>query len=54
NNNEVTKQLGASVDFLVDLCDTISDPDDANCRVVTWSHQAVDFILGISISRLNL
>ncbi|PWA77299.1 hypothetical protein CTI12_AA222160 [Artemisia annua] len=43
NNDEVTEQLRASVDFLVDLCDNISNPDDAN--FANWSHQAVDFIL---------
>nr|GEX41048.1 protein multipolar spindle 1 isoform X2 [Tanacetum cinerariifolium] len=43
NNDEVTEQLSASVDFPVDLCDTISNPDDANFR--NWSHQVVDFIL---------
>ncbi|XP_024980681.1 protein MULTIPOLAR SPINDLE 1 isoform X3 [Cynara cardunculus var. scolymus] len=40
---EETEQLRASVDFLVELCDTISSPDDAN--FANWSHQAVDFIL---------
>nr|GEZ95034.1 protein multipolar spindle 1 isoform X2 [Tanacetum cinerariifolium] len=29
NNDEVTEQLRASVDFLVDLCDTISNPPSA-------------------------
>nr|GEX26803.1 protein multipolar spindle 1 isoform X2 [Tanacetum cinerariifolium] len=43
NNDEVTKQLRASVDFLMDLCDTISNPDDA--KFTNWSHQAMDFIL---------
>nr|XP_043625425.1 protein MULTIPOLAR SPINDLE 1 [Erigeron canadensis] len=44
NNAEETEQLGASVDFLVDLCDTTSvNPDDTN--IANWSHQAVDFIL---------
>ncbi|GKB37526.1 protein multipolar spindle 1 isoform X2 [Tanacetum coccineum] len=33
----------ASVDFPVDLCDTISNPHDAN--FTNWSHQVVDFIL---------
>nr|GEY53659.1 sugar phosphate transporter domain-containing protein [Tanacetum cinerariifolium] len=44
NNDEVTEQLRASVDFPVDLCDSIPNPDDAN--FTNWSHQAVDFILG--------
>nr|GEZ82506.1 protein multipolar spindle 1 isoform X2 [Tanacetum cinerariifolium] len=47
NNDEVTKQLMASVDFLMDLCDTISIPDDAN--FTNRSHQAVDFILGYEV-----
>nr|GEZ32930.1 protein multipolar spindle 1 isoform X2 [Tanacetum cinerariifolium] len=50
NNDEVTEQLRASVDFLMDLCDTISNPDDAN--FTNWSHQAMDFIfLGIKCSK---
>ncbi|KAJ9557852.1 hypothetical protein OSB04_012466 [Centaurea solstitialis] len=40
---EETEQLRASVDFLVELCDTMSSPDDTN--FANWSHQAVDFIL---------
>ncbi|XP_023730446.1 protein MULTIPOLAR SPINDLE 1 isoform X2 [Lactuca sativa] len=43
HNDEEIEQLRASVDFLVELCDTISSPDDAN--FANWSHQAVDFIL---------
>ncbi|XP_071742179.1 protein MULTIPOLAR SPINDLE 1 [Rutidosis leptorrhynchoides] len=43
NNAEETEQLKASVDYLVELCDTISSPDDINFS--NWSHQAVDFIL---------
>ncbi|KAK9051603.1 hypothetical protein SSX86_028230 [Deinandra increscens subsp. villosa] len=39
---EETEQLRASVDFLVELCDTVR-PNDAN--FANWSHQAVDFIL---------
>ncbi|KAL5547541.1 hypothetical protein UlMin_002772 [Ulmus minor] len=35
-------QLRASVDFLVELCDTVS-PVESN--FANWSHQAVDFIL---------
>ncbi|GJZ28703.1 protein multipolar spindle 1 isoform X2 [Tanacetum coccineum] len=46
NNDEETEQLRASVDFLVNLCDTISNPDDAN--FANWSHQAVDFILDVA------
>ncbi|KAD4982525.1 hypothetical protein E3N88_19196 [Mikania micrantha] len=40
NKDEEIEQLRASVDFLVELCDT---PDDAS--FANWSHQAVDFIL---------
>nr|GEZ41499.1 protein multipolar spindle 1 isoform X2 [Tanacetum cinerariifolium] len=47
NNDEVTEQLWASVDFPVDLCDTISNPDDAN--FTNWSHQAMYFILGYEV-----
>nr|GEZ55167.1 protein multipolar spindle 1 isoform X1 [Tanacetum cinerariifolium] len=43
NNDKETEQLRASVDFPVDLCDTISNPDDVN--FTNWSHQVVDFIL---------
>ncbi|KAM0010346.1 putative protein MULTIPOLAR SPINDLE 1 [Helianthus debilis subsp. tardiflorus] len=45
NKAEETEQLRASADFLVELCDIPDDGDFAN-----WSHQAVDFILGISFS----
>ncbi|KAJ4709552.1 Protein MULTIPOLAR SPINDLE 1 [Melia azedarach] len=37
------EQLRASVDFLVELCDTFSPVEEAN--FANWSHQAVDFIL---------
>ncbi|KAL4589920.1 hypothetical protein LXL04_002832 [Taraxacum kok-saghyz] len=43
HNADETEQLRASIDFLVDLCDTHSSPDDTN--FANWSHQAVDFIL---------
>ncbi|KAI3524295.1 hypothetical protein L1887_02948 [Cichorium endivia] len=43
HNTEEIEQLKASVDFLVDLCDALSSPDDSN--FANWSHQAVDFIL---------
>ncbi|CAH1426617.1 unnamed protein product [Lactuca virosa] len=43
DNAEEVEQLRASVDFLVELCDTLSSPDDTN--FANWSHQAVDFIL---------
>ncbi|XP_059292584.1 protein MULTIPOLAR SPINDLE 1-like isoform X1 [Lycium ferocissimum] len=40
------EQLSASVDFLLELCDTISPQslDEGNFK--NWCHQAVDFILG--------
>ncbi|XP_044463616.1 protein MULTIPOLAR SPINDLE 1 isoform X2 [Mangifera indica] len=37
------EQLRASVDFLVELCDTVSPAKEGN--FASWSHQAVDFIL---------
>ncbi|KAJ0091099.1 hypothetical protein Patl1_14555 [Pistacia atlantica] len=37
------EQLRASVDFLVELCDTVSPAKEGNFS--NWSHQAVDFIL---------
>ncbi|XP_076956732.1 protein MULTIPOLAR SPINDLE 1-like [Bidens hawaiensis] len=51
NKAEEIEQLKASVDFLVELCDT---PNDAN--FANWSHQAVDFILdsiGNTLSKGN-
>ncbi|RVW96173.1 Protein multipolar spindle 1 [Vitis vinifera] len=39
-----TEQLRASIDFLVELCDTASPVENSN--FTNWSHQAVDFILG--------
>lgn len=38
-----TEQLRASIDFLVELCDTASPVENSN--FTNWSHQAVDFIL---------
>ncbi|KAH9654333.1 protein MULTIPOLAR SPINDLE 1 [Citrus sinensis] len=43
NSEDEVEQLRASVDFLVDLCDTVSPAEEAN--FANWSHQAVDFIL---------
>ncbi|XP_068310862.1 protein MULTIPOLAR SPINDLE 1 [Pyrus communis] len=43
NSEDEMEQLRASIDFLVELCETDSPVDDAN--FVNWSHQAVDFIL---------
>ncbi|KAL5547533.1 hypothetical protein UlMin_002764 [Ulmus minor] len=42
SNDDELEQLRASVDFLVELCDTVS-PAESN--FANWSHQAVDFIL---------
>ncbi|XP_062157923.1 protein MULTIPOLAR SPINDLE 1 [Alnus glutinosa] len=38
-----TEQLRASVDFLVELCDTVCPVGEAN--LTKWGHQAVEFIL---------
>ncbi|KAJ0030248.1 hypothetical protein Pint_14361 [Pistacia integerrima] len=38
------EQLKASVDFLVELCDTVSLAKEGN--FANWSHQTLDFILG--------
>ncbi|KDP38699.1 hypothetical protein JCGZ_04052 [Jatropha curcas] len=43
NNEDAAEQLRASIDFLVELCDTASPVQEAN--FANWSHQAVDFIL---------
>ncbi|XP_015892184.1 protein MULTIPOLAR SPINDLE 1 [Ziziphus jujuba] len=50
NENEL-EQLGASVDFIVELCNTVS-PVEAN--FANWSHQAVDFILASLKSLLSM
>ncbi|XP_062078449.1 protein MULTIPOLAR SPINDLE 1 [Humulus lupulus] len=42
NENEL-EQLKAAIDFLVELCETVSPVEDVN--FANWSHQAVDFIL---------
>ncbi|GAU18301.1 hypothetical protein TSUD_201890 [Trifolium subterraneum] len=43
-----TEQLKASVDFLVELCETVSSVDDS--KFANLAHQSVDFILGILLS----
>ncbi|KAJ4845825.1 hypothetical protein Tsubulata_008234 [Turnera subulata] len=43
NSEDEVEQLRASVDFLVELCDSASPMEDGN--FAEWSHQAVDFIL---------
>ncbi|XP_061347531.1 protein MULTIPOLAR SPINDLE 1 [Gastrolobium bilobum] len=44
-----TEQLRASVDFLVELCDSVSPVDDS--KFANLAHQAVDFIL-VSLKNL--
>ncbi|KAL8040868.1 hypothetical protein ABFX02_10G128200 [Erythranthe guttata] len=39
------EQLRASVDFLVELCETSSPREVEESKFKNWSHQAVDFIL---------
>ncbi|KAK2982639.1 hypothetical protein RJ640_007326 [Escallonia rubra] len=46
NGEDEMEQLRASVDFLVELCDTVSSPRVDGSNFANWSHQAVDFILG--------
>ncbi|KAK3016726.1 hypothetical protein RJ639_007447 [Escallonia herrerae] len=46
NGEDEMEQLRASVDFLVELCDTVSFPRVDGSNFANWSHQAVDFILG--------
>ncbi|XP_038890478.1 protein MULTIPOLAR SPINDLE 1 isoform X2 [Benincasa hispida] len=43
NEDDEVERLQASVDFLVELCDTYSPVGEANFK--NWAHQAVDFIL---------
>ncbi|XP_059635734.1 protein MULTIPOLAR SPINDLE 1 [Cornus florida] len=43
NTENEAEQLRDSVDFLVELCDSVSPVEAAN--FTNWSHQAVDFIL---------
>ncbi|EXB42941.1 hypothetical protein L484_013964 [Morus notabilis] len=49
SNEDELEQLRASVDFLVELCDTVSPVEEVN--FANLSHQAVDFILA-SLSSL--
>ncbi|KAF3452937.1 hypothetical protein FNV43_RR03370 [Rhamnella rubrinervis] len=51
SDEDELEQLGASVDFIVEFCNTVS-PVEAN--FVNWSHQAVDFILASLKSLLSL
>ncbi|CAK9315088.1 unnamed protein product [Citrullus colocynthis] len=43
NEDDEVERLQASVDFLVELCDTYSPVGEGNFK--NWAHQAVDFIL---------
>lgn len=45
NENNI-EQLSASVDFLLELCDTISLHSLEEGNFKNWCHQAVDFIIG--------
>ncbi|KAK6236017.1 hypothetical protein SCA6_011354 [Theobroma cacao] len=44
NDEDQAEQLKASIDFLVELCDTSSPVQES--KFENWSHQAVEFILG--------
>ncbi|XP_074364795.1 protein MULTIPOLAR SPINDLE 1 isoform X2 [Apium graveolens] len=44
DENEL-EQLSASVNFLVQLCDTVSSVQIGDTRYLSWLHQAVDFVL---------
>ncbi|EOY31471.1 Multipolar spindle 1, putative isoform 4 [Theobroma cacao] len=43
NDEDQAEQLKASIDFLVELCDTSSPVQES--KFENWSHQAVEFIL---------
>lgn len=45
NNENEMEKLSASVDFLVELCETVSPVNMEDKKFKNWSHQAVDFIL---------
>ncbi|XP_058206994.1 protein MULTIPOLAR SPINDLE 1 isoform X3 [Rhododendron vialii] len=47
------EQLRASVDFLVELCDTVKPVKVEETKFLNWSHQAVDFILAAFKNRLS-
>uniref|UniRef100_A0A2N9FXA4 Protein MULTIPOLAR SPINDLE 1 n=1 Tax=Fagus sylvatica TaxID=28930 RepID=A0A2N9FXA4_FAGSY len=51
NSEDETEQLRASVDFLVELSDTVSPAEEVN--FANWAHQAVDFILASLKSLLS-
>ncbi|KAK3000615.1 hypothetical protein RJ639_020286 [Escallonia herrerae] len=54
NGEDEMEQLRASVDFLVELCDTVSSPRVDGSNFANWSHQAVDFILAALKSRWSI
>ncbi|CAL5376371.1 unnamed protein product [Camellia sinensis] len=45
NSEDETEQLRASVDFLVELCESVCPDKVEEMNFAKWSHQAVDFIL---------
>ncbi|KAL7193480.1 hypothetical protein ACSBR2_025151 [Camellia fascicularis] len=45
NSEDETEQLRASVDFLVELCESVCPDKVEEMSFAKWSHQAVDFIL---------
>ncbi|XP_052182710.1 protein MULTIPOLAR SPINDLE 1 [Diospyros lotus] len=45
SSEDETEELRASVDFLVELCETLSPVKIEKTNFVNWLHQAVDFIL---------
>ncbi|XP_060972980.1 protein MULTIPOLAR SPINDLE 1 isoform X2 [Cannabis sativa] len=51
NNENELEHLKAAIDFLVELCETVSPKEDVN--FANWSHQAVDFILESSHSSMG-
>ncbi|KAM3336966.1 protein MULTIPOLAR SPINDLE 1 [Capsicum galapagoense] len=46
DNETNVEQLSTSVDFLLELCDTLSPQSLEEGNFKNWCHQAVDFILG--------
>ncbi|XP_038710153.1 protein MULTIPOLAR SPINDLE 1 isoform X2 [Tripterygium wilfordii] len=51
-NKDETEQLRASVDFLAELCESVSPVEKSN--FANWSHQAVDFILASMKNLLSM
>jgi hypothetical protein len=46
NTEDEVQQLSLSIDFLVELSDGLFAKREAGSSFTTFSHQAVDFILG--------